>query len=423
MEKIAIRQPSPSGAEQWFACPGSLRKTAGLYDEYNPDSGVGMAAHKVREGCLVDGTEVEDRVGEWVEEQGVWYQVERQWVDYLQPGIDRIREAKGMTWGIEQKVPLDPWIPGRSGIIDAAGYSKDLIIIDDLKFGAGNEVKAERNKQLMIYALAYWHNFARHRTKAQRFLLRIDQPRVAGLGDEWETTLDDLLEFAEELTRAVARTKDPKAPLVAGLAQCHFCLAGKQLLCETHDRFVLGLLGLTSDDLDDVIGGEPVMVTTETLNPERRSYILQHATMITGWLNRLRASALKDAIDGEPVPGLKAVETLGDRAWVDEEAAEAYWKTKMPVKDLYIQKFKGPAAIERIAGSRNWAKAQDLIHRPPGKPALVPESDKRPALSPLVDLLDDLDDRSEEFMDALTEVTEVTEVTELTDNSLIDDLI
>lgn len=397
----AHHRHSPSGAEAWFKCPGMLNKSDGLPDHTSEFASEGTAMHTLRERCLTTGADVQDFVGEWIEADGLRFEVTSEWVNWLQPGIDRIREAKGFEWLVEQRIEMDPWIPGGFGTLDTLGISKDLIIIDDFKGGRGIIVPAERNKQLMIYALGAWQNYARHRTKAKRFLLRIDQPRAPGQGDEWETTLDELLEFADELVAAVERTLDPNAPLVPGPVQCQFCRAAKNLRCEALDEFVLELLGLTPADLDLDFSEKPELITTDTLNPHRRSYVLQHAQMISSWVNNLKASALKDALDGEEVPGFKAVATEGDRAWVSEQQAEEFWKGKMPDKDLYIKKLKSPAQMERIAGTRNWAKAQELIHRPEGKPALVPESDKRPALIPLMNLLDDLDDMDGEGLDDL----------------------
>lgn len=386
-----------------------LKKSDGLPDETSEYSSEGTAAHTVREQCLVTGQDVQDFIGQMIEADGLQFEVTSEWVHWLQPGIDRIREAKGFEWVFEHHTQMDPWIPGGFGTLDAGGISKDLIIIDDLKFGRGIVVPAERNKQLMIYALGFWQNYARHKTKAKRFLIRIDQPRAVGRGDEWETTLEELLEFADELVAAVERASLPNAPLVPGPRQCQFCRAAKNLRCEALDTFVLALLGLTPSDLDNDLTEKPEMIATDTLDTHRRSYVLQHASMISAWVSNLKASALSDAVAGEEVPGFKAVATEGDRSWVSEQLAEEFWKGKMPERELYTKKLKSPAQMERIAGTRNWKKAEELIHRPEGKPALVPESDKRPALVPLLNLLDELDDMDGEGLEELVGTTAVDE--------------
>lgn len=377
-----------------------LNKSDGIDDEAGEAASEGTAAHTVRERCLVDGLDVQDFAGDWIEADELFFEVTPEWVRYLQPGIERIREAKGFTWVFEHRTHMDPWIPGGFGTLDAGGISDDLIIIDDLKFGRGIIVDAERNKQLMIYALGFWMNYARTRTKATNFLLRIDQPRVEGRGSEWYTTLDELLAFAEELEKAVQRTLDPNAPLVPGVKQCRFCRAARNNRCESLDVFVLELMGLQPESLDVPFKEKPKLIATDTMDPERRSYVLQHESLVKSWLNNLRSSALSDAITGEsPTPGFKAVGGLGDRQWKSQQQTEEFLRGKVPDKDLYNKSIKSPAQMEDVVGTRTWAKLQDYITRPEGAPSLVPESDKREALTPLSQLLDELPDIEEDEFD------------------------
>lgn len=391
---------SPSDAEGWMTCPGKPRMEERFPDETSEFSSEGTAAHSVRERCLVESRDVQDFVGDLICADGLNFEVTQEWVTWLQPGIDRIRESNG-DWVFEHRVSMDPWIEGGFGTLDAGGITDDLITLDDLKFGRGVAVDAEQNKQLMIYALGFWMNYARHRTKARRFLLRIDQPRVSGGGSEWYVTLDELLVFAEKVAAAALATMDPEAALVPSPKGCMFCRASRNSACPALDAFVLDLLGLTPEDLDAVRIKEPELMNPEALNPERRSYLLTHSKMISSWVSNLHAAALGDALRGFPVPGFKAVSTQGDRAWADDAQAEEFFKGKLPAKDIYVQKLKSPAQMEKVSGTRTWAKASELIVRPEGKPALVPESDKRQALIPVIDMLDDLDDEDDEHADLL----------------------
>jgi hypothetical protein len=386
-----------------MVCAGKPRMEERFPNESSEFSSEGTAMHSVREMCLTTGRDVQEFVGELIGADELFFEVTDEWVTWLQPGIDRIREAKGFTWVFEYRTEMGPWIEGGFGTLDAGGISPELIIIDDLKGGRGIRVDAVSNKQLMIYALGFWMNYARHLTKAKKFLLRIDQPRVPGGGSEWEVTLDELLVFAEEVAAAAIATLDPDAPLQPSVKGCQFCRAASNAACYALDQFVLDLLGMNLEDLDAARTKEPKLNEYDKLAPERRSYVLKHAALIRKWLAGFHEAALDDAMRGLPVPGFKPVATQGDRAWVSEEAAEEYWKSKMPAKDIYVQRLKSPTQMETAAGTRNWSKAQDLIHRPEGKPALVPESDKRDALIPLLDLLDDLTDGLDDL--AVTETT------------------
>ena len=380
---------SPSDAVGWMTCPGKPRMEERFPEETSESSSEGTAAHSLRERCLTTGADAAEFIGEKILADGREFEVTEEWASYLQPGIDRIRES-GAEWVFEYRTPMDPWIEGGFGTLDAGGISAELITIDDLKFGKGIVVEAERNRQLMIYALGFWMNYARHQTDAKRFLLRIDQPRVAGGGSEWYTTLDELLVFAEEVAAAAIATLDPDAPLRPSPDGCRFCRAARNAACHALDVFILELLGLNINDLDADRRRTPKLTDHASLAPDRRSYVLEHKQLISNWVSSLHAAALDDALKGLPTPGFKAVATEGDRTWANEAEAEEFWKAKMPAKTIYTQRLKSPAQMEKCAGTRNWRAAQELIHRPAGKPALVPESDKRPALIPVADLLDDL---------------------------------
>lgn len=397
---------SPSGAERWMICHGAPRMEERFDEEVSEFAAEGTAAHHIREMCLTSGKDVVDFLGEIVVADDIYFEVTQEWVYYIQPGIDRVRESKA-KWVYEHRTVMEPWIPGGFGTLDTGGITADEITIDDFKFGAGIEVEAERNKQLMIYALGFWENYAKDLTDATDFLLRIDQPRIAGGGREWRTTLDELLAFGEEVKIAVAMVEEADAadeddlddylhPTADG---CRFCRAARAGGCRKLDAFVLDLLGLSYKDLNTIKRRAPELADPQEMTPERRSFILENKTLINNWLKTLHGNALDDALKGNPVPGYKAVNTEGDRAWADPQLAEEFWHGKLPDKELYDRNLKSPAKMEKLAGTRNWAKAQALIVRPEGAPALVKLSDRRPAIVPLVNLLDDLlDDNDDDLI-------------------------
>lgn len=386
---------SPSACERWFHCPGSVRLSDNFPEETSEFAKEGTAMHMVREKALLSGVEVSQYIGETVESDGSTFEVTPEWADWLQPGIDFLREQGGELF-VEERVFLDAWMEGQFGTVDSLVIRDDLIIVSDFKGGRGVVVDAERNMQMMLYAIGAWDCIARHKTKATDFLLVIDQPRVPGGGSQWRTTLDELLRFAEEAAAAAKLTEDPDAPLKVTIKGCQFCRVASNAACPELHKFCTELVGL--DPTETSIKEVPELPSIDQLTPERRSYVVQHAGLVKKWLGSIHEFHLGQAILGKPTPGFKAVATLGDRAWKDPAAAEEYWKAKLPAKDLYTQKMKSPTQLERVAGTRNWAKAQDLIHRPDGPPALVPESDKREALIPLIDLLEDLGDELDDLL-------------------------
>lgn len=390
---------SPSGFQRVWLCPGSLLAEQAFPDSTSEYAAEGTFAHTIRELCLNHDLDALDFLGYTGTADGYQFTVTKEMCRFLQGGIDRIREFGG-TWFFETRVSAEKWIADMWGTLDAGGFNDELIIIDDLKFGRGYRVDAFRNMQLMIYAVAFWHQVARHKTKARNFLLRIDQPRVPGATSEWYTNLDELLEFMDEAIEAAALALTPDAPRNASPEACKFCRCAANADCYALDAYVLGLLGLSFDKIDYLVG-KLYMPNPEKIDPLRRQTILENSKLIETWLRAIHSVTLSEAISGGNTPGFKAVETLGDREWRDPEEAEKFLRSKLPKEQCYTYKLLSPAQAENTLGTRNWAKAEELIVRSPGRPALVPVSDTRPALIPAVNLFDELPPEEEAEFDDL----------------------
>jgi hypothetical protein len=390
---------SPSGFERVWLCPGSLLAERAYPDYTTEYAAEGTFAHTIRELCLNHDLDVEDFLGYSGTADGYPFTVTKDMCRFLQPGIDRIREFGG-TWFFETRVNAEKWILDMWGTLDAGGFNDELIIIDDLKYGRGYRVDAFRCMQLMIYAVAFWHQIARHKTKAKKFLLRIDQPRMPGGTSEWYTTLEELLAFMEEAIVAAQRALQPNAERNPSPTACKFCRCAANADCYALDAYVLDLLGLSFDQIDYQVG-RIYMPNPEKIDPLRRQTILENSKVIESWLKGIYAVSLGEAVSGGKTPGYKAVETLGDREWRDVEEAEQFLRSKLPKDKCYTAKLLSPAQAENILGTRNWKKAEELIMRSPGRPALVPVSDPRPALIPAVNLFDEFPADEEAAFDDL----------------------
>ena len=396
---------SPSAADRWMCCPGSVQLSRHFDDETSIYAAEGTAAHWVREQCLKSKNKnVQDFVGMVIHTEGFYFEVLPEWVGYLQPTIDWAREISGQRnceMVVEYRVDLSAWLPGDSGTLDLGIITPTMIYINDEKFGQGVLVEAERNKQQMLYALGFWETYARHKTKATTFRLMIDQPRARdGTGSYWDCELDDLLAFGEEVRAAGILTRDPDAPLKISPKGCHFCKVFSNMACPAMNDFIQEVIGLNPDI--PKLKGPLLMPEIEKLDVERLVYLYQNWPLISKYGSLLKQHLTSDAIAGDPVPGYKAVATEGDRIWESESAVIEFLKDKKYSDDkIFNKQLKSPAQIEKIAGTRIWAQIQSLIIRPEGPPALVPESDKRPALMNLIDMLPELgdDDERDDFDD------------------------
>lgn len=389
---------APSGADSWMVCRGYINATRGLPDKTTVYAAEGTCAHTIHETCLLLGCDPDIFLGRKMSADGFDFEVKPEWVRALQPGIDRVREFAGKMF-VEYRVDTTRWVgldrKGRrqGGTLDTGIVGKKLIVIKDLKFGAGVPVSPKRNRQMMIYALGFWDNVARHLTDATNFLLIVDQPRCAGGGGEWECTLEELLEFGEEVKAAAEATRDPNAPRTASEKGCYFCPAAKTG-CDEYDRFQLDIISQQFDDLDAELNEKPDL--PRQLTSERRSYVVRHASMFTKWLQQLHTDCLADALAGDPTPGLKAVTgRKGDRRWVDPAVAEGFLLKRLSREKAFTSKLISAPQAENLLSTKDWAAAKKLITQDDGKPMLVPDTDERPAITPTADLFDDLDDVGE----------------------------
>lgn len=392
----------PSGAEAWMTCAGYPAAVEGLYDPGSEFAAEGTAAHSISDDCLALGLDAYDFVGskltvtEKDHDGTVLQSWTFEWTDedahHLQEGLDEIRAFEGKFYG-EHRVDLSEVYDteGQFGTLDRAVIGKDLIVVGDLKWGRGVPVSPVRNKQLMIYALGFWRNVARHQTDATDFLIIIDQPRCAGGGGHWRCTLDDLLEFEKEVRAAALRTLDPAAPRTASEKGCYWCARRKQPPtepgavsgCKTYDDFVLDLVGSSFDAIDDanLMGAEFQPPRYDRLSAERRSWVVRHKGAIEKWLENLHAQTIQSALNGEPTPGLKAVDgRRGRKKWVDEEKATEYLDPLLGEKKFTIKLSSPAQALKMLPAAEKKALSDSgLFIEGEAKPVLVDEADDRPA--------------------------------------------
>ena len=89
---------------------------------------------------------------------------------------------------------------------------------------------------------------------------------------------------------------------------------------------------------------------------------------------------MQQALSGVAYPGFKVVEGKSNRKYTDEKAVAFIVKNND--YDPYEKKLLGITAMTSLLGKKKFEELLGaLITKPQGKPTLVPESDKRPALN------------------------------------------
>lgn len=205
-------------------CPGSVMATRHLVDKPSQYAVAGTAAHTV---------------SEWVRERGVPASTflgttirvtrgEEQWnvkctqtmVDSVQAFVDNVATLPGAEL-VEGRVQYEEYVAGGFGTLDSGKLNDRVCYVTDFKHGTGVKKDAKENPQLMFYALGLYLDY-RWLYEFDKFVLAICQPRLDHY-DTWETTLDELLTWAETVVRPVAKLAlSPDAPFRPG-DWCMFC--------------------------------------------------------------------------------------------------------------------------------------------------------------------------------------------------------
>lgn len=406
---------SPSSAERWLNCPGSLYATKDLPDVNTSYAKEGTTAHALAEFCLKFNKKAIDSLGKLMTPNGVY--VDDEMAEAVQEYVDNVNGIKAsmsdlLIVDIEQKLDftdlldiesVKDTLPADTDKFEAFGTADAVIVgngelqIHDLKYGKGVQVYAEDNKQLMIYALAAYQYYSLC-CDITKISMHIHQPRLYH-HSEYSVTPDELLAFGEKLKEKAVKayTVYIKGPtndddFCAGESQCRFCKAAGN--CEALAKHVTATIGADFDVINDV--GDVVIDAVTVDAPEDVAIKFSALNTIKSWITAVETRVNSLLQQGQKVPGYKLViGRQGNRAWRDVEEAESTLKTfKLKEDERYTKKLISPTqALKLLKDSpKRIAKLEGIITRPEGKPTVVPESDKRPAIN----IADDFKDLTQE---------------------------
>lgn len=376
MAKHAIL--SASGASRWMACTPS----AVLEQQFENKSSVfaeeGTLAHELGELTLkLNLGEITKRTFnskfKKIQENKLY---SADMPDYVQTYVDtcleRVSEAKATTpdalFKIEQRLDFSEWVPDGFGTGDFVIIADGTMEVCDLKYGKGVPVSANNNKQMMLYALGAIAEF-NFLYDIQKVRMTIIQPRLDNLST-FEVTTEDLLKWAEDYVRSRAELAiKGKGEFCAG-DHCKFCRA--KAVCRARAE---KNMELAKYDFE-----EPALLDNNDV-----AYILSKIDELVNWAGDVKEFALEQALNGEEYDGFKVVEGRSNRKYADTEAI---------VEILRDNNFNDPdifkpselitlTNMEKLVGKKKLTELiGDYIVKPPGKPTLVPITDKREPYNP-----------------------------------------
>ena len=371
---------SPSGADRWARCPGSVEMEKDIPDKSSDHAEYGTAAHEVAEKCLKSSSPADSYL--WKKTTNN-VEVDEEMVEGVQIYLDYINNLNHDNFFIEQRINFSEWVPKGYGTADYIGMEDNQLTVVDLKFGKGVKVDAEENYQGILYALGAFAEF-NNLFDFNTVNIVIVQPRLDNIS-EWSLSKEALLEWAEYFKTKATSVLSDDPPIVPGEIQCKWCKA--KPVCKPLAEHNLNIA--TKEFADDF--SKPIKIKNPNkLDNSEVASILTQIDLISDWVKSLHGYAYDQLNSGNEVPGFKLVEGRSLRKWKDEEEVEKHLLSlKLKDDDLYTKKFISPAQAEKLVklvGVKP-AELSSFIRKPPGKPTIAPESDKRPAIN-----TDDFDD-------------------------------
>jgi hypothetical protein len=380
---------SASGSEKWMTCTPSAHLEDQFVDEGSEFAREGTFAHEIFELALkaylymVPAEEAHARYAA-LKQDPFWSQ---EMQDHVKNAVDvvkaRIEEArercKDPVFMVEQRLDFSPWVPEGFGTGDFVIITDGLIEVLDLKYGKGIRVDAENNSQMRLYGLGAFNELSMlYETNEVR--MTILQPRLDNYPSETMAATDLLKWAANKVVPAAKLAWEGQGMFVPG-DHCNSCFCKARFQCKARGDAALALAK-----------EEFALAGPELLTEEQIRAVLEKGDQLTKWISDVQSYALEQAEkQGKKWPGFKLVEGRSNRKYSDQEAvAAALLAAKVPESVIYERSLLGITAMEKAIGKKVFAEVlNEFIVKPSGKPTLVPEGDKRPALASAATAVED----------------------------------
>jgi len=366
---------SASASHRWLVCTPSVRLEEQFPDTTSEYAKEGTLAHEIAELKLrkyftepMSQRTFNTRLNKFKKHELFQEEMLKHtdtYLDYLK-GITLSLPSQPYV-AIEKRVDYSAYAPEGFGTVDCAIIGGDTLYINDFKYGKGVPVSAVDNPQMKLYALGAYLEYS-FLYPIKNVHLAIIQPRIDNIS-EFQLTIDELLAWGEEIKPIAQKAYDGEGDFVPG-EHCKFCRAKAQCRARA-DQYTA---------LEDFKQMKPPLISNDEVGT-----ILEKALHIEAWVKDLKEYALAESLKGNEIPGWKAVEGRSTRQFADLDKAFDYLKQNgVDEAMLYERVPLTVSELEKQLGKkefRSLVEEAGLIEKTPGKPTLVPISDKRQAIT------------------------------------------
>ncbi|WP_027868843.1 DUF2800 domain-containing protein [Eubacterium sp. AB3007] len=357
---------SASGSHRWLHCLPSARLELEFEDTTSEAAREGTAAHALCEHKLKRALRMRSKRPTSDYDSDEMEECTDAYVDFI---MEQLEIAKQVCSDpivlIEQHLDFSCYVPDGFGTGDCIIIADDRLHIIDFKYGMGVLVEAENNPQMKLYAIGALEIYDAL-YDINKVSMTIFQPRREHVST-WTISVTELRDWADNELK-------PKAEMAfAGEGEytpgewCTFCRAAVRCRARAEEKLKIAQMEFRKP---------PLLTDTEI------EEILAIIPDLTKWANEITAYATETAVNhGKEWAGYKVVAGRSVRKYRDEEAVAEAAK-QAGYKDIYQKSLITLTDMEKLMGKDKFKEILgDLVYKPPGKPTLVPVTDKRPAIN------------------------------------------
>lgn len=357
---------SASGSHRWLNCLPSAVLEKSFEKKESTAAAEGTAAHALCEHKLRKALHIRSKRPTSEFDSDEMEEHSDSYVEFVTEQLELAKQnCKDPMVLIEQRLDFSRFVPLGFGTVDCIIIADEKLHIIDFKYGMGVLVDALENPQMKLYALGALevydslYNF-------KEVSMTIFQPRRENVST-WTIPVEELTDWAEnELKPKAQMAINGEGEYLPG-EWCTFCRAAIKCRARAEEKLKLAQLEftlpplLTDSEIEEALGKLPDL---------------------TKWANEIMAYAMSVAINhGKQWSGFKVVEGRSVRKYKDEDVVAETAKAN-GYKDIYCQSLITLTEMRKLMGKKKFEEILgDLIYKPPGKPTLVPITDKRVAMN------------------------------------------
>lgn len=357
---------SASGAHRWLNCLPSARLELEFVNNESSAAAEGTAAHALCEHKLKKALRMRSKRPVSVYNSDEMEEHSDAYVEFVMEQLELAKQScTDPLILIEQRLDFSCYVPQGFGTGDCIIIADKKLHIIDFKYGMGVLVDAVDNPQMKLYALGALEIYD-SLYDIEEVSMTIFQPRRENVST-WTIRVEALKDWAEkELKPKAKKAYDGEGEYLPG-EWCTFCRAAVKCRARAEEKLKLAQSEFKL----------PPLLTDSEIEE-----VLSKLSDLTKWANEIIAYATDAAVNhGKEWHGFKVVEGRSVRKYKDEDAVAEVAKAN-GYKDIFRQSLITLTEMERLMGKSKFEKILgDLIYKPPGKPTLVPLSDKRPAMN------------------------------------------